>query len=356
MQKDSLSIMDFAQKIQDNIGRKKDYIVPTSDIIVEPDFVVVPQIGGFTPTDHFHRQIAGLTDIPWKYYQKVMQNNPELLTDNVANWMDQKPANSKRMFRTFNGDDQVARACLSDRYRRIDDEQIFEAVVPPLMEIKDTQVISSQVTDKKLYLMLAFANREAEIKKGDVVQAGIIITNSEIGMSRFTVQPYVHRLWCLNGAVANVAGKDYGLKQIHAGRRIDAADNYIAYKDETLAADDQALKLKMRDTVTSIATGTMWDEIVSGLKQAAVSEEIKQPVPAVEELAKTIKLNDTEKNSVLTNLIKNGDLTRWGAGNAVTQVANEIDDYDRATELQDIGGKVFGMSEREWHGIAEKAA
>jgi hypothetical protein len=361
MQQNGLSITEFAQKIQDNMQRKVDLVVPAKQMHVDVNEITIDDVGQFTPTEHFHRQVASYTDIPWKYYQRTMQDS-DLLSINANHWLHQK--NSKRMVRTMKGlpatmdipiGENVARAFMSDRYRRIDNEHIAAGVLPPLMENPHTQVLTSQVTDKKMYLVISFANREAEVRKGDVVRAGIIIMNSEIGMSRFTVSPYVWRAWCDNGAVANVAGKEYGLKQIHAGRRVDADDNLIAYTDETLEADDKALQLKMRDVVASISTGPMWDDIVSGLQQAAVSEEIKKPIQAVDELSKVLKLNDTEQNAVLTNLIKSGDLTRWGAGNAVTAVANDIDDYDRATELQQIGGNLLGMPEREWNRIAEAA-
>jgi hypothetical protein len=352
MQKDSLSIVDFAKKIESNIGRKKDLIVPAKQMAVRTDSVEIANVGEFTPTEHFHRQIATFTDIPWKYYEKVRNGNPDLFAHNVNHWLGK--TDKKRMVRTFNGDDQIARACLSDRYRRIDNEHIAMSVLPVLKENPHTRILSSQVTERKMYLMAAFIDREAEVKKGDVVQAGIIITNSEIGMSRFTVLPYIHRLVCLNGQVADIGGK-FGFKQIHSGRRIEATDNMIAYTDEALEADDKALSLKMRDVVKSLSSGPMWDEVVNGLKEAANSEEIVKPIEAVQELGKAFKLNDGETNSVLTNLIKDGDLTKWGAGNAVTAVANEIDDYDRATELQHLGGNLMAMNDRDWHKIAQAA-
>lgn len=374
MQKNGLSIVDLAQKIQDNRARKTDYIVPTKGIMVRPNEIEVHDVGTFQPTDHFHRQVSAFTDIPWKYYDRI-RSRPELFAHNVNTWLGDK--DSRRMVRTMappiittlpdlnmepppdENLPAIARAFMSDKFRRIDNENILESVLPPLQNVEGCQVLTCQVTDKMMYLMFAFVKREAEVVPGDVVQAGLIIKNSEIGMSRFVIQPYVHRLWCRNGAVVDVAGKDYGLKMIHAGKRIDSDDNMIAYRNETLQLDDQVLGMKMEDIVTSLATGPMWDDIVKGLKSAAVSTEVKQPIEAVQEVGKVCKLSETETNSVLTNLIKNGDLTRWGMGNAITSVANDIDDgevgFDRATELQEIGGRLFMMPEREWNRIAEAA-
>jgi len=170
------------------------------------------------------------------------------------------------------------------------------------------------------------------------------------------VQPYIHRLWCLNGAVLDDAGK-YGFTQVHVGKQVtnEGSQNYIAYQDETLQADDKALQLKMRDVVQSLATGPMWDDIVNGLQQAASSEPIADPVEAVKVLGKACTLSEGEQKSVLTSLIQGGDLTKWGAGNAITSVANTLDDYDRATELQQIGGKLFTMPTKEWQQVANAA-
>ena len=351
MQKDSLNIQQFIDKIESNMGRKKDLIVPTKKIMVRPSEIEIHNEGIFKPTEHCHRQIAAYTKIPVKYYERTMEN-PDLFAHNVNHWLGQQ--DEDRMIRLINGDENKARAFLSNRYRRIDNEHIAKAVIPVLSQNPHTIILTSNVTERKLYLMVAFANREGEVKAGDIVRAGIIITNSEIGQGTFSVLPYVHRLWCDNGAIADIGGK-YGMKKVHIGRRIEGDENYIAYKDDTLKADDESLRLKMRDTVESISTGTMWNEILSGLQQAAKSEEIRRPEKARDELRKVVDITETEGEGFLKNLLTDGDLTRWGAGNAITRLANEADDYDRSVELQQIGGNVFNMDEKSWNRIAEAA-
>ena len=54
-------------------------------------------------------------------------------------------------------------------------------------------------------------------------------------------------------------------------------------------------------------------------------------------------------------LIKDGDLTGFGLVNAVTGYAQEVDLYDRSTELEAIGGRLLDQGAKEWSELAEAA-
>ena len=62
-----------------------------------------------------------------------------------------------------------------------------------------------------------------------------------------------------------------------------------------------------------------------------------------------------EKDNILESLIKGQDYSRWGLLNAVTAQANEVKSYDRAIELEEMGGKILGMNQSTWRDIAEAA-
>ena len=74
----------------------------------------------------------------------------------------------------------AARAFLSDRYRRIDNYEIAEAVLPIIADIKDARIESCEVTDERMYIKVVNPRLETEVVPGDVVQSGIIITNMTI--------------------------------------------------------------------------------------------------------------------------------------------------------------------------------
>ena len=86
---------------------------------------------------------------------------------------------------------------------------------------------------------------EAEVTPGDIVQAGVIISNSEVGLGSVSIQPLVYRLVCKNGMVVN----DAQTRRNHVGRVNNTEENILLYSDETLAADDRAFVMKIQDTV-----------------------------------------------------------------------------------------------------------
>ena len=78
----------------------------------------------------------------------------------------------------------------------------------------------------------------------------------------------------------------------------------------------------------------------------------KNPVEAVEVLAKRHQIPEAEKASILESFIQGQDYSLWGMSNAVTATANEHSSYDRAVELETLGGEMIAMSKAEWHQIA----
>jgi hypothetical protein len=83
--------------------------------------------------------------------------------------------------------------------------------------------------------------------------------------------------------------------------------------------------------------------------------KINEPTRAVEVLGKTLGLKEQERTSVLENLLRGGDYSRWGAVNAVTRAAEGAESYDRATFLEETGGRLLELPTTDWRRIAEAA-
>jgi hypothetical protein len=92
-----------------------------------------------------------------------------------------------------------------------------------------------------MYLKVVTPSVRYEIAPGDVVQAGVVISNSEVGQGTLSVQPLVFRLVCRNGLIAS----DRALRKTHVGRALESADeSVLVFKDDTLRADDTAFFLR----------------------------------------------------------------------------------------------------------------
>lgn len=348
--KQGRTLTELAQELQRRHEVKQDLVVDTSALNMVPHQAptLAVQNNELTISPHTHRQLGTHLNIPAKYYDRLLEHSPDLLANNVNYWLHKQPV--RRMVRTLDG---TARAYLSDRYRRIDNEDVAEAVIPVLLEGSHTVIRSCEVTDSKMYIKALFPRVEGEVAVGDQVQAGVVISNSEIGLGSLNIQPLVYRLVCSNGMIS----QDYGMKRYHVGRKIDGdgQDVSVLFKDETLLADDRALMMKIRDIVQSAASPELFQKMLSKLQEATQGEKITQPVAAVEVLSNTLQLNEGEKNSVLEQLIRSGDYSQWGALNAVTATANDSPDYDRATELEAMGGQVLNLAATEWRSITEAA-
>ena len=75
----------------------------------------------------------------------------------------------------------------------------------------------------------------------------------------------------------------------------------------------------------------------------------------VEVLANRYTLNDTERAGVLRHLIVQSDLSGYGLINAVTHYSQEVDDFDRATKFEALGGQLIKPAPTEWMGLAHAA-
>ncbi|GHV33152.1 hypothetical protein FACS18949_06330 [Clostridia bacterium] len=243
------------------------------------------------------------------------------------------------MVRTLDG---TARAFLSDRYRRIDNYEIAQNVLPIIGEMPDARVESCEVTENRMYLKIVNPRLELDVVPGDTVQAGIVISNSEVGLGSVSVMPLVYRLVCANGMIVN----DYGKRKYHIGRENE--ESWELFSDETLIADDNAFMLKLADIVRTAVDAAKFAVIVDKLRDAAHTRITAPVVDMVELTGRQYGFTKIESDGILQHLITGGDLSLYGLSNAVTRAAADVESYDRATALEGAGWQIVTMEPRLW--------
>ena len=282
-----------------------------------------------------HQQISTRLGIPLRYYQRMQKEAPALLDANVNNWLQQ--TRDRRMLRVMDGN---VRAFLSDRYRRLDNLELCAAVLPIIKDMKGAVIESCEITDTHLYLKVINRRMKAEVAVGDAVQAGFVITNSEVGLGNLTVEPMIFRLVCKNGMIV----KDYSQKKRHVGRQVENYDTaYELYSDETLAQDDKAFFMKVADTVRCAVDESRFMLTVGKMQEAMQIPLEHQPMQEVQLLADSFNLTENEQGDIFRQLFLSGDNTRYGLLNAVTAASQNVADYERATELERIGGEILAL-------------
>jgi hypothetical protein len=344
-----LSLQELAKKIEAQQDSKRDLIADTATLQMQVDGDAVPIIevdgqGRYPILPLAHDQIGARLNIPSKYYDRMRTGAPDLLATNVNTWFRKTP--ERRMLRTLGGD---LRAFLSNRYMRTENEEIASIAFPILFDLPNVQIPSCEVTDRRLYIHFVVTGIQGEVKVGDVVQAGGIISNSEVGCGAVSVSGLIWRLRCLNGAKTGDA-----FRRAHIGREVQD-DGEIEWADDTRRSDDATVLLKVRDMVKAVVDETRFKTQIDKLKELAGIKVSGNPEKAVEVLAAKVGASEGERGGILRALIEGGDLSAWGLVNAVTAQAHEAYDYDRAVEWEAAGGSLIEMPALEWRQILEAA-
>lgn len=336
------TIQELAMEIQRQQEAKRDFLIPSNKItaFVNSDKVEIgfgikdndEELFTAPLTYNGHIQLGGFCDIPKKYYD-LMLSHPSLLATNLQHWLER--SSGKRMVRSLDG--QV-RAFLSDKYRRLDNFDLAQNVLPMLLNAQ-AEIDSCEITDNKLYIKALTHKVQGEVKPGDVVSAGVLITNSETGHGSLSVKPLIYRLVCKNGMVAD----DFAMRKYHAGKHTDMEQ--IEFSNETIKADDKAFWLKVRDLVKFSLDSVTFEQIVESMREST-HRKIEEPTKAIELITKKYNLGESEQKNVLTHLIQGGDLTSWGLANAVTRMAQDVPSYDRSVELETIG---YQIMQQNWN-------
>lgn len=337
------TLSGFVQEVEAIERRKKDYIV--SEMLMYEDEKLKFGDRSYEINSHAHGQIAEKLGIPKAYYDR-MTEIPGLRSRNVNAWLDAK--RKPRMIRTL--DDRV-RAVLSNRYRAFDNYFVMSALLPALDDAvsKGTEIRfrAQGMTDARLYVQVTFPGMAQEVRVGDVVEAGLTITNSEIGVGRLNVEQLIYRLVCMNGMRAG------GLvNRNHVGRAIgDREEDYSLYRDDTIAAELESYRLRIRDLIAHALSEEELDKLVRPLK-AAAEQPFSRPTPVVENVTKRFGLTEVESLLALENLIEDHDYTQYGLANSITKLAHSLESLDRQFEVEGIGGQIINLSKADWEVIA----
>ena len=142
--KNGRSLLELVMELDRQRNAKKDYLLDTRNLVMdcgEKD-AQITMSNEQTNTNIIlgvseiaHNQIGQALGIPSRYYDKMRAENPELLAQNVNSWFRKEP--KTRMIRTLDGN---ARAFLSERYRRIDNYEIAETVLPIIADMPDARI------------------------------------------------------------------------------------------------------------------------------------------------------------------------------------------------------------------------
>lgn len=349
------SLEELMEEIKRRAKAKEDLIVPTTLLeAVVDDGQVKLEVRGkdLAPINAVaHRQIQSHLKIPADYYDRMQASQPGLLARNINTWLWENKEN--RLVRRLFG---TTRAFLSDKYRPLENEDLAQAVIRPLLDA-DADVMSAQITDTKLYIKAVDRKVTRELAKtgnkfGDgqhkivrVASPAITISNSEVGQGAVSVLGGVYDDFCSNLATF----KERSTRKYHAGARHDLADEetYALLSDETRRVTDEALWRQVSDIVRAAFDRARFDALCDKV-EATVEDKVEDVIQTVSFASKRFNFTEAEGKLVLDEMVKGGDLSRFGLYNAITSASAQLEDYDRATEFERVGGQLIELPKNEW--------
>lgn len=397
---------DLVSVLRDREARKVDIVVPASQLRSKDGVLIVTgaeqeiTLDGVTTVDGHYRPTKvcdeGLADklgIPIKYLSRMREQAVDLYDANVNSWLRGRtvrrvsgpevirPADPRSfMVRGLRGAGEgVARALLSDTYRRIDD---LDTLMTALGAIRDTgtdvEVHSCSLTERRMYVDVfapavaglapvllhgyrnPFAHPETDASRqhgrdaeqwarmaeqhglgrldgGEpIVFAGFRLTNSEVGGGTCCITPRLVVQVCTNGMTI----QQDAIRNVHLGSRMD--EGLIQWSDDTQRKNLELIQAQTRDAVTTFLNPEYLARKLGQIEEKA-GRPVDSPEESIQVVAKALKFTEAEQAGILSHFVRGGQMTAGGVLNAVTSFAQTIPDADRSDAVEAQALRVLSL-------------
>lgn len=386
---------DLAALLKDQQVAKMDVVVPAQAIRAVDgvwridgagaeltDQGVTPAAAPFVPTKVADEQVADALKIPLAYVRRMRDERPDLYDDNLNGWLQgtsptlpddpdnpgmvklvpgSGPDPRSFLVRTFrgNGGPGVARALLSPRYKALDN---LDGLVAALEGVKqagvDINVTGCDLSERRMYVRLhapeiaalapallagyrsPFGGGIERIREmaahegmgyaaGDepVVFAGLELSNSEVGGGAFSIRPRLEVKICRNGLTIRADA----MRAVHLGARLD--EGVVAWSGETQQRALALVTSQAADAVAAFLSPAYLAEKLAEF-EAKAAVPLDNPAEQVRVVTTRLGIPEARQASVLDHFIKGGQMTLGGVAQAVSSVAQTIEDADLAAEWE----------------------
>jgi len=283
--------------------------------------VAVPQAHGFSNAavellPHAHDQLLSRLDFAKRTFAKLP---PKLQILNL-NWLIQNHYDKEVLLRII--DEDKVRALMSADFEPFDNLELLTIAEP---FIGDGTVRWYHTDDEVIHLSITWPTTEEEIRVGDVVQTGLHISNSEVGLRSVTIAGVVWRLECANALIGG--GEGGGMRRFrHVGNSNKLRDQVAAAIEET----------KLEST-----------KVLSQFK-ASMEKAIDDPFNYLERVAKdkTNEMTQDDFKAAMDAFLTEPEGTLFGVTNSLTRAAQGYQGEGKY-HLERVAAKVLNEGLRE---------
>lgn len=253
---------------------------------------------------------------------------PEKLQLACMNWgLAQEPQNA--LFRLA-GDE--VRAIMSERYAAIDDAFLLQVVDDVLTQAgyRDDALVRATSTGPHTILRITIPSAGVAVRKGDVIEFGLDVANSELGLRSVQVTPITHRLICTNGMRA--WRSEAALRMRHVGDPDRLRDQLRDAVPVALAEarGDIARWKKATDVLVDNAL-----EEIENLRVWGLSTSETQAVGRSLAASTGVHLSESSGSELSTALRTR--TTAFELANAITSTARERSDVTARLNMESLG-------------------
>jgi hypothetical protein len=230
------------------------------------------------------------------------------------------------------------RALVGDRYAALDDERVLDEVAEVLDRagyLDDARVRASAAGPHTL-LRITMPGEGVAVKPGDVIEWGLDIGNSEVGLRSVQVTPVTYRLVCTNGMRSWKS--EAAMRMRHVG-------------------DPKRLREQLRDAIPVAfaeargdidrwrrATEVLIDDALDEIENLRAFGLSQTEVAAVgRELAGTAALLPANSSAETLDVVLDRPSTAYEIANAITAVARDRADVASRLTMEEVGHRYLAQ-------------
>ena len=271
----------------------------------------------------------------------------DLLIKNVRDQLDRNFGSF--MIRTKqspnNGDNPVfvARALLSPRFKRMDDNVLFPLIDSILEDFPSMNPLGKGMnTGERTFAR--FVSKDPIIEKGKrKIYIGFQITNSEVGSSGLSIEFFLCDGYCDNGMVFGKESLELGeFYMKHLGKKCQITSGLIP-QGAIPYSDRDKIRQHIRSMLSVEKLYSIRELVESSFERTFTAE----PELVIERFGQYYDCTKEEIDQAKEEFDYN-ERHAYGLQAAFTAVGQSSDSFDRRAELDRIGGRIVEQDNAQW--------
>jgi hypothetical protein len=163
------------------------------------------------------------------------------------------------------------------------------------------------------------------------------MSNSETGGGAFSLVPHITVVVCTNGMTRTAEA----MKRVHLGGQM--GEGQIDWSARTRRANLDLIQGQAADAVLLWLSEDYLEGVADELDEAG-SRMLDRPHEVVDKIGEDLGYTETERLAVLDYFTRGGDTSSGGVVNAFTAFARDLDDPERAIEVEEQAFEILAAA------------